>query len=226
MNWMIVIGIVVVIIGMYLLYLYFQNYTTVAANMTNLNNANPPVTNTNNPLTYQYSVDAWIYVNSWNNNNIKPILTIPNQINLYLDKTTPTLYFDISQNCGTTTSKPSPPMVVTDNFPIQKWTYVTIVVDNYFVDMYLDGKLMQSMKMNCMQSIPSNVSTSIYLGGNPTIINDIMVTKVYRYPYVLAPQDVWKKYIIGNGVSTSFSTYGMSIEITKNNEVQNDIRIF
>jgi len=166
MNWMIVIGIVVVIIGMYLLYLYFQNYTTVAANMTNLNNANPPVTNTNNPLTYQYSVDAWIYVNSWNNNNIKPILSIPNQINLYLDKTTPTLYFDISQNCGTTTSTPSPPMVVTDNFPIQKWTYVTIVVDNYFVDMYLDGKLMQSMKLNCMQSIPSNVSTSIYLGGN------------------------------------------------------------
>jgi len=226
MNWFIVIGIVFVIIGMYMLYLYFQNYTTVAANMVNYNNANPAVLVSDNPLSYQYTVGAWIYVNSWDNNNIKPILSIPGQINLYLDKTTPTLYFDISQNCGTSSNKHSPPMVVTDNFPIQKWTYVTIVIDNYFVDMYLDGKLMQSMKMNCMQSIPSNISTNIYLGGSPTVINDIMVTKVYRWSYVMSPQDVWKQYIVGNGVATSFSTYGMSIEILKNNQIQNDIRVF
>ena len=226
MNWFIVIGLVMVIIGMYMLYLFFQNYTTIAANTVNLTTVNTPVILSDNPLSYQYTVGAWIYVNSWDNNNIKPILSIPGQINLYLDVTTPTLFFDISQNCGTKSNTPSPPMVVTDNFPIQKWTYVSIVVDNYFVDMYLDGKLMQSMKMNCMQKIPSITTTNIYLGGTPAIINDISVTKVYRWSYVMSPQDVWRQYIIGNGVSTSFSSYGMSIEILKNNQIQNDIRVF
>jgi len=226
MNWFIVIGIVAVILGMYLLYLYFQNYTTVAANMVNLNNANPSVSITNNPNSYQYTVGAWVYVNSWNNNQVKPVLAIPNQFNLYLDATTPTLYFDISQNCAVGGAQASPPMIVTDNFPLQRWTYVTVVVDNYFVDMYIDGKLLQSMKLNCMQSIPSTTSAAIYLGGSPTVINDIMVTKVYRWSYVLAPQDVWKSYVVGNGVSTSFSSYGMAVDIMKNNQVQNQIRIF
>ena len=226
MNWFIVLGIVAVILGMYMLYLYFQNYTTIAANLVNLNSANPSVSITNNPTSYQYTVGAWVYVNSWNNNSVKPILAIPGQFNLYLDATTPTLYFDISQNCAVGGNKPSPPMIVTDNFPLQRWTYVTVVVDNYFVDMYIDGKLLQSMKLNCMQSIPTSTNSAIYLGGSPTIINDIMVTKVYRWSYVLAPQDLWKSYIVGNGVSTSFSTYGMAVDILKNNQVQNQIRIF
>lgn len=225
MNWFIVLGVVAILIGMYLLYIYFQNYTTIASNLVNLNNTNASVNIKDNASSYQYSVGAWVYVNSWNNNNVKPILSVPNQFKLYLDKTSPTLYFDISQNC-TSGQPPSPPMVVTDNFPLQRWTYVTIVVDNYFVDMYLDGKLMQSMKLKCMQSVPTNTTSAIYLGGSPTIINDIMMTKVYRWSYVLGTQDVWKNYIAGNGVSTSFSTYGMEIDILKNNEVQNEIRIF
>jgi Concanavalin A-like lectin/glucanases superfamily len=226
MNWFIVIGVVVVILGIYLLYLYFQNYTTVASNLVNLNNANPSVAITNNPNSYQYSVGAWVYVNSWNNNVTKPILAIPGQFNLYLDTTSPTLYFDISQNCAGGSATPSPPMIVTDNFPLQRWTYITVVVDNYFVDMYVDGKLLQSMKLNCMQSVPSTTTASIYLGGSPTVINDVMMTKVYRWSYVLAPQDVWKNYIGGNGVSTSFSSYGMAVDIMKNNQVQNQFRVF
>lgn len=225
MNWFIVIGVVLVILGIYLLYLYFQNYTTIAANLVNLNNTNQSVTITNNATSYQYSVGAWVYVNSWNNVNTKPILAIPNQFTLYLDKTTPTLFFDISQNC-TTGVAPSPAMIVTDNFPIQRWTYVTVVVDNYFVDMYMDGKLIQSMKLNCMQSVPSSTSSSIYLGGSPTVVNDIMMVKVVRWPYVLSPQDVWRNYITGNGMSTSFSMYGLEMDVLKNNQVQNRIRVF
>ena len=225
MNWLLILGIVAVLIGLYLLYLWFQNYTTIAANEVNLNNANPSVAITTNPTSYQYSIGTWVYVNSWNNNSIKPILSVPNQLSLYLDKTTPTLFFDISQNCANG-QHPSPPLVVTDNFPLQRWTYVTIVVDNYFVDMYLDGKLLQSMKLNCMQSIPTNTSVSIHLGGNPTVINDIMVTKTYRWSYVMGPTDVWKQYLGGNGVSTSFSSYGMSIDILKNGQELNTYRLF
>lgn len=226
MNWYIILAVSVVIILLYILYLYFQNYTTVSSGIVNLNNTVPSVTVGDNPSSYQYSVGTWVYVNSWNNNNFKPLITIPNQFSLYLDQTTPTLYFDVAQNCGgSKTVEPTPPITVTTDFPLQRWTYVTVVVDNYFVDMYLDGKLVQSVKLNCMQAIPTG-SVAIHMGGSPAITNDIMMSKVYRWSYTLAPRDVWNNYISGNGVSNSFSTYGMAIDILKNNTTQSSFRIF
>ena len=117
-------------------------------------------------------------------------------------------------------------MIITDNFPIQKWTYVSVVVDNFFVDMYLDGKMVKSVKMNCMQSMPSITNTSVYLGGNPTVMNDIMITKMIRWSYVLSPQDVWKNYMSGNGVSTMLTSYGANLDILRNNSLQNTIKLF
>jgi hypothetical protein len=226
MNWFIILAVSITIILLYILYLYFQNYTTVSSGVVNLNQTVPSVIVGDNPSTYQYSIGAWVYVNSWNNNNFKPLVTIPNQFSLYLDQTTPTLYFDVAQNCGGNKEvKPTPPIVVTSDFPLQRWTYVTLVVDNYFIDMYLDGKLVQSVKLNCMQAIPTG-SVSIYMGGTPAVTNDIMLAKVYRWSYTLAPRDVWNNYIVGNGVSSSFNSYGMAIDILKNNTTQNTFRIF
>jgi len=226
MNWYIIFAFVLILLLLYILYVYYSNYTTVASNEINLNSSNQPVPVTNNPSSYQYSISAWVYVNSWDNTVTKPLIRIPNQFNLYLDKTTPTLFFDVSQNCSTANITPTPPVPITHDFPLQRWTFVTVVVDNYFVDMYLDGKLLQSIKLNCMQKKPSSTNVNIYLGGNPSVATDIMMTKVYRWSYVLAPQDVWSKYIGGNGITGSISTYGLSVEVLKNNTVQNTIRLF
>jgi hypothetical protein len=226
MNWFIVLGVSITIILLYILYLYFQNYTTISSGVVNLNQTVPSVVVNDNPSSYQYSFGSWVYVNSWNNNNYKPLLTIPNQFSLYLDQTTPTLFFEVSQNCGGNSQlNPTPKITITDDFPLQRWTYVTVVVDNYFIDLYLDGKLVQSIKLNCMQSIPTG-AVSIHMGGSPAITNDIMLAKVYRWSYTLAPRDVWNNYISGNGVSTSFNSYGMAIDILKNNTTQNTFRIF
>lgn len=218
--------IAVVIILLYVLYVYYHASSAIASTMVNLNSTNVPVVINDNPSSFQYSFGVWIYVNSWNNNHSKPIFSIPNQLNLFFDTTTPTLYFDISQNCATSAASITPPMIITNNFPIQKWTYVNVVVDNFFVDMYLDGKMVKSIKMNCMQYMPSITNTSIYLGGTPTVLNDIMITKLFRWSYVLSPQDVWKNYMSGNGTSTSFATYGANLDIMRNNSLQNTIKLF
>ena len=218
--------IALVIILLYVLYVYYHSSSAIASSMVNLNSANTPVVISDNPTSYQYSFGVWVYVNSWNNNNTKPIFSIPNQINVFFDNTTPTLYVDINQNCSTSTTKITPPMIITDNFPIQRWTYVSIVVDNFFVDMYLDGKMVKSMKMNCMQSMPSITNTSVYLGGSPTVMNDIMITKMIRWSYVLGPQDVWKNYMSGNGISTMITSYGANLNILRNNSLQNTIKLF
>jgi len=219
--------IALVFILLYVLYVYFHSSSAIASGLINLNSVNPAVVITDKPTSYQYSFGVWIYVNSWNNNNNKPVFAVPNQIQVYFDKTTPTLLVDIKQNCASSgTAAVTPPITLTDNFPIQKWTYVTVVVDNFFVDMYLDGKMVKSIKLNCMLSMPSSTNTSVYLGGNPAVTSDIMVTKLYRWSYVLAPQDVWKTYMAGNGVSSTFATYGMNVDILRNNTIQNTIKLF
>jgi Concanavalin A-like lectin/glucanases superfamily len=226
MNLKIIALFAVVIILIYVLYVYYHASSAIATSLINLNNTNSSVSITDNPNSYQYTFGIWVYVNSWNNMNQKPLFTIPNQVNVYFDTTTPTLFVDISQNCSTGSGSATPPMIVTDNFPIQKWTYVTIVVDNYFVDMYVDGKMVKSVKMNCMQSVSNATNTSVYLGGNPAVVNDIMLTRFYRWSYVLAPQDVWKQYASGNGVSSTFATYGINVDVMRNNQVQNTIKLF
>ena len=230
MNYLIIALVALTIILLYILYVYYRSSSSIVSNVVNLNGSNIPVVISDNPSSYQYTYGVWVYVNSWSNNSNKPIFTVPNQINVYLDKTSPTLYVDINQNCSATSGQAAgsrtPPMAVTDNFPMQRWTYVSIVVDNFFVDMYLDGKMMKSMKMNCMQYMPSAKNASVYLGGSPTVVSDIKVTKMYRWSYVLAPQDVWKNYMSGNGVSSSFATYGANLDIMKNSTVQNTIKLF
>jgi Concanavalin A-like lectin/glucanases superfamily len=229
MNLKIIALIAFVIILLYVLYIYYRSSSAIASSLVNLNGSNAAVQITDNPNTYQYSFGVWVYVNSWDNSNQKPIFTIPNQINVYFDKTSPTLYVDIAQNCAAgngNVNTATAPIIITDNFPIQKWTYVAIVADNFFIDLYVDGKMVKSVKLNCMQSVPSTANTSVYLGGNPAITSDIMLTRFYRWSYVLAPQDIWKQYLSGNGVSSSFATYGINVDVMRNNQLQNTIKLF
>ena len=229
MNLTVIALVAVLLILIYILYIYYHTSSAISSSLVYLNSSNAPVQITDNPSTYQYSFGIWVYVNSWDNTNTKPIFMIPNQVNLYFDTTTPTLYFDISQNCAGgngNINTATAPIIVTDSFPIQKWTYVSIVVDNFFVDLYIEGKMVKSVKLNCMQSVPSVPNTYVYLGGNPAISSDIMVTRFYRWSYVLAPQDIWKQYLTGNGVSTSFVAYGINVDVMKNDQVQNTFKLF
>lgn len=229
MNLKVIALIALIIILLYLLYVYYHASSAIASSLVNLNGSNAPIQIKDNPNTYQYSFGVWLYVNSWDNSNKKPVFTIPNQISVYFDKTAPILYVDIAQNCATgngNINTATAPIIVTDSFPIQKWTYISIVVDNFFVDLYVDGKMVKSVKLNCMQSVPAAATTSVYLGGNPAISSDIVLTRFYRWSYVLGPQDIWKQYASGNGVSKSFATYGMNLDIMKNNQVQNTIKLF
>ena len=37
-------------------------------------------------------------------------------------------------------------MIITDNFPLQKWVCIGLSVDSQFVDGYIDGKLIRSQR--------------------------------------------------------------------------------
>jgi hypothetical protein len=107
-------------------------------------------------------------------------------IKLYIEATTPSLKFMINNN--------DKPILVTDNFPVQKWVNIVVNVDNKFVDFYLDGKLVKSVKLETQPSSPS-ATTAMSLGSG----FDAAAAGFTRWANPVNPQDVWSNYLQGNG---------------------------
>lgn len=161
--------------------------------------------------------------------------TKASQISLYLADKTPTLYCYIDQDSSTApcTDKVGP-IALTTNFPLQTWVYVVVSVQGQYVDLYLQGKLVKSVKLTLMSTLPGDSTHTVRLGSAPTGVAtttstwDANVAKFQYYTNSLSPQDVWSYYMAGNGqnpLGTSFSSYGVDMDLTKNNKQIKTVKI-
>jgi hypothetical protein len=120
-------------------------------------------------------------------------------------------------------------MLITKNFPFQKWTHFVLNVDSGTVDAYLDGKLVTSIQPDA-----STLNTSTYIdygdaSSNINIGNKYTQGKVTRFSRPAAnlnPQEVWNHYMLGNGLGSSLSPYHVNVQFLKNNIQQSNNRIF
>jgi hypothetical protein len=208
----IVLIVVIVILVFFLIRTNKASSSVSKATVLNLNNSNTPITSTSSFITNssstRFSYESWICVNTWNNTITKDIYyanttTTDPVFKLSLAASSPTLTCTIKTATSTYT-----PIVVTKNFPIQKWVYVVISVDNTVVDCYLDGKLLTS------QQLPNVPYVTDAYGINFGVF-DAYLTGFVRNAFPLDPQTVWNKYMSGNGVSKSGSSYGVTAAITK-----------
>jgi len=135
---LIFLGVVIVIL-VYVLYYYFTNMATTLQAQASLNLIVPAISNLNNATSTRYAYGIWVYINTWNTNVAHTIFSRSANLKIYLDQYAPILKCDIAMSSGAPQT-----MVITDNFPLQKWTHIIISVDNQYVDAYLDGKLIQS----------------------------------------------------------------------------------
>lgn len=238
MNWIITILGVVVIILLYVLYVNFTSTSSSLASATSLTITNPDIPVTLSPQTSRYAYGIWLYVNSWDNTAFKPIFSRPisstntaSQVYLYLDSKTTTLFFNIACATGNNGSD----IIVTDNFPLQKWVYFTVSVDNQYTDLYLDGKLVKSIKLSCMPATPGDATTAIKLGSmtvaKATVsqASDVFLAKFVRWTNPLSPQDVWNNYMAGNGgnvFSNLLSKYGVNVAITSSGVETSKFKLF
>ena len=216
MNFIAIILGVIVILFIYVLY---NNYirTNNLVSTTNLLTSSPTIAyiDLQSKDSTRYAFGIWVYVNSWNNINTKYILSRGGDFDLSLDTTSPklSLKFNLEDNT-------SPTVLLTNNFPIQKWTYVILSVDNQIVDFYMDGKLVLS---NQLPSMPVVSKNPITLGlGNP----DITITALNRYTEPMDPATAWSKYLSGNGISNTGSAYNVNVSVLKDNVVQNNYSLF
>lgn len=220
----IVIGIIIFIIIAYFIYIYwFSGINKLSSGLVNLNVKTPLpplLANTlTNPNATRYSYGIWIYVNNWNNTIHKTIFSRYNDIVLYLDKTAsvlncivaPTLstpptgdsVIDLNSTTysGLLNNTTNPVLNITNNFPLQKWVFVTIVIDNQIIDIYLDGKMVKSLQIPQVQP---DATSNIYYGYN----FDAVVGGFQRWSIPLDPQSVYNYYLSGASEIDSASMTG------------------
>lgn len=213
---------VVIILGVMVLLLLYYLITSKSANnlvsTVDLNKSNPSISASTlpSPGSTRYSYGLWVYVNTWSTNNEKRIISRGDDFVLSLDKTSPTLKCKFKLN-GTPASKE---IIITNNFPIQKWTYVIVSVDNQIIDTYLDGKLVLSTKL---PNLPVTSTADISIGEKNT--SDIFLSRIDRWTYIMDPQSAWNNYLKGNGYSKS-SNYNLKLSVLQDEIEQAKFALF
>ena len=240
MNYTIIVLGVVVIILLYILYKYFSTSATTLSPLAKLSASNPALPMPANSTSLNYAYGVWVSVNSWSTANktifsrtggtagVAASLSLPTglatdpQIILYLDKTQPILSCYIDQQ---SVADAIGPIQLTQNFPLQTWVYVSISVQGQYVDLYLQGKLVKSIQLKAAPTQPGDSTKPVNLGTGW----DASIAKFQYYPHSLSPQDVWANYMSGNGqnsAASTFSSYGVNIDLLANGTTQSTFKLF
>ena len=223
MNSLIIVLGIVLIFFVYLLFKYLTNTSTTLSPVADFTKAIPSITGDRltGATNLSYAHGIWLYVQNWNPNVEKTIFYRHKNIKLYLDKNTPTLKCDIWLANETTQT-----ITITNTFPLQKWVYIIVSVDNQFVDCYLDGKLVISQQIEPPKQPLDSTESQLYLGnsgnsgnfsGGGWSANALIFT---RWTTPVDPQMAWEWYMKGNGKSrfgSLFGSYGINYSVLKDN---------
>lgn len=199
------------------------------ATKANLLNGIPdiPVTALSKPQAFNRTYSIWTYVNVWSTGSNKMILGRTGDILLYLDSDTATLKCKIgpvaAADGGTSdlskanggTGQVSGAIDITNNFPIQKWVFIAAVVDSSGIcDLYLDGKLVKSVKTSASNSVDGTQPIKFGIG------HDTYIADAKFIPKTSGPQDIWSTYAKGNSgsdIKSAVGNYNVNLSILKDN---------
>ena len=225
MNYTLVIMGIILVVIVYILYKVIDEKGRSIAGKMDLTSAqNPvPLKNTGKGDSTRYYIGAWLYVN--NLNGTPKIYSIGTSDTPFLKveiTDTAQLQYSIKNGDGDAATDYAT-RIIMNNFPLQKWVYVVISVDNNVVDLYIDGKLISSHKIN-PTPLQINENSSINFG----IVNAFLA-KMEREPKPMDPSYAWSKYMEGNGgnyFSRMLSNYGGTLTLTKNDMDVREFQLF
>jgi hypothetical protein len=159
----------------------------------------------------------------------KQIFKRKNDLGLFIDGTTSTLSMKLYRRKGNNNTSNTTLYQISNNFPLQKWTLITISIDNSTIDMYLDGKLVKSVidpvGTGGIKHSPDNTS-SISFG----VIPGTYMSKFSRVLSPSNPQTAWSLYMEGSGsdkgLANLVNRYNMNISLMRDNAVARSISLF
>jgi len=220
-----------VILGIVLIFVlyYFLNKsgTTVLSNKLDLSSKQTsiPIDKIPDPTSRKYSYEMWMYVFNFQGSEEYIISRASSgtgkNIGVKLEKSSPTLKMDYTAT-GTGTPSTTKSITITDNFPLQTWVHLILSVDDKYVDIYMNGKLIKSIQ-------DANIDTP-----SPTAIIEYGITNCYlaklsRTSMATDPQTAWNNYTAGNGenpMAKYLSSFGLSMTLQKNNQDYSKVTLF
>jgi hypothetical protein len=219
MNYtLIILGILLLVI-IYILIQVLSERGKSVANKVDLSATNGSVSYKalKNPKASRFSLSLWVYLENLKSTGNTDIIYIKKNdgsdfLKLSVTDTTILKYNMALQNGEVVTNE------IMGNFPLQKWVYVIISVDNKIIDLYVDGKLVRSQQLDSppvSTDSDFNISYGSCNGGNKCKGH---VAKFERIPQPMDPSTAWTKYMQGNGgsyFSKMLSSYGATVTLTK-----------
>jgi hypothetical protein len=237
----IILGVVLVVVIYYFMY---NSGSTVLSNKLDLAIVQPPVPVASlglNPGSPRYSIEMWMYVYNFNgastyivsrasksatagspasNGNPAVAANPLKNIGIKIDGASPKLTLEYSgPNASNVIVKKE--QLITDNLPLQTWVHLIVSVDNTFVDVYMNGKLVKSFQDQI--ETPSDTATLDY-----GVVN-CYLAKLARTTSATDPQSAWDKYAAGNGenpLAKYLASFGLSLTLQKNNQDYSKVTIF
>lgn len=227
MNYTVIVLVFVIVMMLYMAYFYFTNttLTTGVIKLTDTGRKTKTIEwkKLDNPGAITYHYEGWLFVDKLSTDKKAIFWKDSDGLALCLQKSTLTVDMVKTNSTEGPTALVEPPIViVTDKFPQQKWVYFVVnVLNGNVVEVYLNGKLIQTKQLS--KTVTNNTRGTLSIGGTNTV--DGYVTKFKRDPVALLPDDVWKNYLAGNGLATftnwlagynaSFSVHSGAEEIKK-----------
>ena len=240
---------VIIILGIIVILLAYYIYTIVSETPTLANNIDltkpPPEvkpTAITDPYGINYSIGVWIYISEFPQNNqierivsygFEPFSGYFSLWGLRMDANYPILYCDVLISVPETDEYDLQSFNITNNFPIQKWVYVTTVISNNFMETYIDGRFVSAgvINTNVYSAPPAtdpNAGPTFTFGAQGTKMVDgtertkgspIVLTHLSRWNYPLSAGDVYNIYNKGNGQKSSIwgEAYHLNINLAQGN---------
>jgi hypothetical protein len=216
------LGIILVIV---LYYFLSSGETTVLSNKLDLSipQTSIPKEKISEPSSRKYSYEMWLYGYNFNasSNYIvsRASSSSGKNIGVKFDTSSPKLMLEYTATGATTGITKTIP--ITDNFPLQTWTHLIVSVDDKYIDVYMNGKLIKSIQDSI--ETPSATATIDY-----GIVN-CYLAKLSRSVLPTDPQTAWDKYSAGNGenpFAKYLSNFGLTMTLQKNNQDYSKVTLF
>jgi hypothetical protein len=199
---LIILGIALIII-LYIVFFYMTAKDSLADRL-DLAQTQIPIlaTSLTKPESAKYSYELWLYVYGtkenatstggnyiFYRNSTDATDTTKKNIGLKLTSTKPSLTLEYTKNVDAV--KTLVPIQITDNLPLQSWVHIIISVDNKYIDIYMNGKLVKSVKDSI--DTPSDSTPVIFE------VSKTYLAKFDRTAAPIDPQTAWNSYLSGNG---------------------------
>jgi hypothetical protein len=232
----IILGTAVIVLIAFLIYNKYYGGVNTLLKQTSLQTRPPDViaTSIQKGDSVRFAYGIWVYINQWTNTPVNKLLFVrEEEIAVYLDNKA-NLQCIISPTSGTytaltnqsatipsdTTQGKQKTIIVSNNFPLQKWVYITVSVDNTIADIYLDGKLVKSIPIPIV--VP-NASKSVVFGGG----YNAYISNFQRWTTEIDPQTVWDTYMKNSGGMTDMvGNYNVNLSLLKDNVVSSNFALF